>query len=522
MKMKRLTLFMLVLMIFGFASCEMPVNNTAVSGNGLAEEGYAEDLTSEINPDDFLLPEYSSSTSRGIKGIGDTKAKTEIGAFIQQWIDAYVTDHSITGYLPYQYIDMVGQGQVSVPYVSTSEAMGYGLRLLCYKYSLNKDFNAIYSFWHLYRTIDRFTFNETNSADGLINSFCNWYIPTDFSWQTVLDDAASDDPTAGPATDGDLDIAYGLILGAQTYRQYVKDNPSLPSRGKRFYKKRADFFEKEALKYIRGIAINYYGTAYVNNQKRNYLNIAPHDWENAAGLTRPSDWMPHHLATFYDFYNEFGPAANKAYYTGRIHDLLLGTLAMIEENKWGNGFFPDFIIFDKYVVDPPWSGPKTIGSGPGNYRALKADDPIFEELGEDIVPNHLSWNACRVPWRLSEYTAFHSGRHRARVRSIVEKMRYHGFKPFSGVANMGSGYDENWNIVESKYSPAFASPGALTMKAMRVTSRGAYYYKMRILKDNYNVLIDQFIGAGEDGYYEDSINAFSLLLMNDLMPRPEF
>lgn len=385
-----------------------------------------------------------------------------------------------------------------------------------YHYQLNNGYLGLYNRVRKLRsTIETFSFH-TRSSDGLTFSACNWYIPEDFLWSTV-----STDPESGPATDGDMDIAYGLILAANEFEAYANTKPA-GSKAQRKALTEARRCKVLALGFIRGIAINYYGTATVNGQTRHYMQIAPSDWEEAMCLTRPSDWMPHHLETFINYYNAKGPGTNKSSYISKLQDLLNGTLAMIEDNKWGNGFFPDFIIFQN-----------------GTYRALtkegkisdkSSDAYLFDQLDEGVVPNHLSWNACRAPWRFTEYTQLSSGSalHKARVKSVINKMLWYGFKPFNGMAAIASGYDSNWNIgtepEESKYSTAFAAPGALTMMAMRVTCGGASRYKALVLKKNYEFLINKFKGHNDDeeldGYYEDSINAFSLLLMNNLMGRP--
>lgn len=214
--------------------------------------------------------------------------------------------------------------------------------------------------------------------------------------------------------------------------------------------------------------------------------------------------MPHHLDTFIKYYNAYGPETNKSFYVSRLENLLNGTLEMIYDQKWG-GAFPDFIRFEN-----------------GSYRAFTkegVDKNLFDELGEDITPNHYSWNACRVPWRLSEYYQLTSNYYKMKL--ALGRLR-EGLMGDGSAANVAVEYDLSFNKVTTYFTPAFASPAALALKHMHVQNSGSYNFRVNNMKTNYNLLKNEFKGHSEipeqDGYYDDSINIFSMLLITDLMP----
>lgn len=500
MTKKIIPILLLLTTFLFFFSCSM---------DGLPMETADVDLENSIDNNE-------ESASRGARSVINTGyAKEKIGAYLTKYFKSYLKYNKHGA-----YINMQGQGNTGSKMVSTSEAMGYGMRLALYEMNINmsnktKALDSYRKFMYLSNMMSKFMFTnkDNTSGSGLQYKSANWYIPKSFDWKTVENDKKE----AGPATDGDMDIAYAYVLAEKMQSNFWKKYSNTLSIGHKKSLASLRWRNKQyALELIRGIAINYLGTATVKGKTRHYLQIAPPDWAAAKKLTRPSDWMPLHLQAFYNYYSKFGPSKYKRWYLNRIGKMLDGTLEMITENKWGKGFFPDFIIFEN-----------------NGYRALKESDSIFDALGEDIVPNHYSWNACRIPWRLVEYIKFYANKNSIseNVVRIVNKMR-------GGVsrdlAKIGSGYSvgsskkfsTDWRKEDSKYSTAFAAPmGAsiLGMKTNVIYASLVIKYKTDKIKSNFKFLIKKFKGPSnieeEHGYYEDSINAFALLLLADLMPK---
>lgn len=512
-----LPLLLLSMLVMGFFSCEMAGNESTNVETGNYDENFADfgELQPGVNPEN-------------VSYINQYVARREVKDFLTDWFNEYYKTHTHNGNVM-GYVDMGGtaQGHISTEEISTSEALGYGLRLANYYNQLGGGdyFNTLQ---RLRRTTELFTFG-TDKHTGLQESYCNWYIPANFDREHVANDS-----DRGPATDGDFDIAYGLILGAMHFEEAAlyAGNRGTTLR----YRTEAEECEQLALDYIRGIARHYHGTAYVNGVQRNYINVAPHNWPEAIPLTRPSDWMPHHLEVFIKFYQENGPSSNKSFYVDRLQGMLDGTIEMIKDNQWGNGFVPDFIIFDRYYQDSLWHNPdgadwpeqKWHGSGPGTYRALTVNDPVWPDLGEDLVPSSYHWNACRFPWRVFEHYQLSNEGNYWDQYYMGEALRriYRGLLPNRGMDSIGVQYGSNWNKIESRTSTAFSAPAALSVIAMPAQNASAGRYKGRIIRQNYEYLVNDFYGLepapGKDdcGYFADSINAFSLLLMSDLIEDP--
>lgn len=541
MAKRLLPLLLLPFLVVAFFSCEMAGTTSQAEVTAIEEVVDYEDVYTDFSNIDLSM-EFSPESGRYV-GIPNSQARREVKNYLDNWFNEYYGTYYWGPHHKayYGYIDMGGtaQGTISTDEISTSEALGYGLRLANYHAKLGGgDYYGV--LLGLYHTVRDFTYGMQDDLKrlddyGFDPSYCNWYIPANFNEGI---DHVTNDTDRGPATDGDFDIAYGLILGAEYFWEEAASTSHPYYKGQ--YQQLADNCHELAMDYIRGIAHYYYGTCYVNNELRHYIGIARHSWPEAIPLTRPSDWMPHHLEVFIRYYNEHGPSSGKSFYTGRLQDMLDGTIQLINENHWGNGFFPDFIIFDRYYQDSKWWDDKWgfiteqdwHGSGPGSYRALTTNDPVFADLDETVKPNHLSWNACRVPWRIFEHwTLSNEGSYsdQYQMRAALERIRSQGLKPYYGVSSIGSGYDENWTKVESMNDTAFSAPGALTMQAMWVPNQSAWNYKVSKLRSNYNSLINTFYGmdgnpADPDpdacGYFSDSINAFCLLLMNDLIEDP--
>ncbi|MFC4907557.1 glycosyl hydrolase family 8 [Actinomadura gamaensis] len=151
------------------------------------------------------------------------------------------------------------------------------------------------------------------------------------------------------ATDGDMDVAYGLLLADRQWG----------SSGAYDYK-------QLAVKHINAI-------------KKSETNPATHllllgDWSDASEshywTSRSSDWMPDHFRAFRKATGDASWDTIRAAHQKVVADL---------QNRYASrtGLLPDFVV-DTKTAPKPASGEVLEGPHDGDY----------------------SWNACRDPWRL--------------------------------------------------------------------------------------------------------------------------
>ena len=227
--------------------------------------------------------------------------------------------------------------------VTVSEAHGYGMVILAamagYDSKAKEDFDAMYYFWKAHPSI---------------------FSPYLMCWQEVQnDDGSVADTPEGPdsATDGDLDIAYALLMADNQWG----------SDGNIDYR-------SEALKCLEAIM--------EKEVDENDWILLMGDWvksgtdvevEYLTG-TRSSDFMLDHLRAFAQ-----ADKNNKDKWLnvlGKTQDIINS----IYEN-WSpeTGLMPDFINKDEEGVFSPVEG----------------------EYLEDVVDGDYNYNAARDPWRLS-------------------------------------------------------------------------------------------------------------------------
>jgi endo-1,4-beta-D-glucanase Y len=172
------------------------------------------------------------------------------------------------------------------------------------------------------------------------------------AWKQTLKNGAMVD-VGGPdsATDGDLDIAYALLLGHVQWGSAGAIN-----------------YRAEALAVMHDILAHEVNAA--------TLTTTPGDWATGADAnhTRPSDFMTDHFLAFarYD-------TANATAWRG-VHAKVAAIVNyQFDHGSQATGLVPDFMV---------------LGSGghfvptPGKYLETAHDGDFY-------------WNACRTPWRLA-------------------------------------------------------------------------------------------------------------------------
>ena len=201
-----------------------------------------------------------------------------------------------------------------------SEALGYGMLISIYMSRLHEnntrnDFDAL----------NRFRRQFSSSIDPRLTS---WYI----------DDKIGITNTTTCATDGDLDIAYALILAWSEWKcpRYIE----------------------EAKKVLSGIE---------DSLIRIDHSLRRGDWDINQHATRLSDIMPTH-------FDVFSQISDRQLWqkVKKVHYLLL------EQISKEKGAFPDFVVKDENGWKP----------APPNLLESDYDGMMY-------------YNSCRVPWRLA-------------------------------------------------------------------------------------------------------------------------
>ncbi|CAH0232683.1 Endoglucanase [Peribacillus sp. Bi96] len=274
--------------------------------------------------------------------------------------------------------------------VTVSEAHGYGMMITAIMAG-SKDkqyFDGLYRFY---------------KAHGSIND------PSLMAWQQVKDKSGKIINTPGDAdsaTDGDMDIAFSLLLADRQWG----------SEGEIDYLARA----KDIMEAIMSNEIN-------RSQSMIKLGDWAEDNDDVYGQsTRASDLLLNHMKSFEAATgnHEWEDVTDKAYHI--IHS--------IYEQKSGNtGLMPDFIVQSK-----------------GGYRPAQAD---FLEGEND---GNYSWNSSRTPWRYTiDYLLTGDDRALPQLKKMNDWIKAEtGGNP----ENIQSGYTLSGKTVEEGNSTSFVAP----------------------------------------------------------------
>ncbi len=324
--------------------------------------------------------------------------------------------------------------------LTVSEAHGYGMLLSAIMAGHDPEarvhFDGLYAF---------FRDHPSASSPDLLS----WY------QDTSCNDAQGNDS----ASDGDLDIAFALLLADKQWGSCD-----------------AIDYKKEALKVIAAI-----GT---------------HELDGSGSYVLLGDWVSPGDAKFYnstrssdfvtDHFRSFGAASGDAMWTGVVDKTYSIVKALRDGYSPGKGLLPDF-------VKDPLGSPAPVAAG-------------FLEGANDGAYHY---NACRDPWRIgTDYLVSGDARAKAEVLALTgwiegatggdpTKIRA-GYK-LDGTASAGSNY----------LTMAFAAPFGVAAMA-----DGSH-------KPWLNDLWTTIAGAPSEGYYEDSIQVMSMVVMSGNWWAPE-
>ena len=238
------------------------------------------------------------------------------------------------------YIFARGTGYDGARCVTQSEAHGYAMIVFALMAGHDPDAKRIFDGMNQLRKANPSTINP---------ALMSWVVFPEYADNTYPKIAPAGVHNGAPgrrasATDGDLDMAYALLLAHSQWGQQS--------------------YLDEARVLIAAIR--------ESNIHPKTLRTNLGDWgpnSDPAGLnTRPSDWMPGHFRAFY--------RATKDSFWINAADTIYSLLAQVSNPK--TGLAPDFATGIPLKPDPRGGG------------ADEVDNFV-----------HFSYNACRVPWRIA-------------------------------------------------------------------------------------------------------------------------
>lgn len=307
---------------------------------------------------------------------------TSVASYYDYWKAKYLKNNLSS--LPGGYYvrgEISGDAEGFVP-LGTSEGHGYGMVITALM--AGHDPNAKTIFDGLFKTARAFHSSINTNLMG---------------W--VVADATGAQGHFDSATDGDIDIAYSLILAHYQWGSNGSIN-----------------YLNEAKKMITN------GLKAANLTSTNRLNLG--DWDAKSALnTRPSDWMLSHLRAFY---NETGDAA----WLNLINNLYA------VYNQFSTTYSPSTGLISDFVVkNPPEPAPKNF-------------------IDEGPQTNEYNYNACRVPLRVVMDYALYGN---SNAYTISNKIATWIIGKTSGnPANVKDGYQLNGTVSGSDPEAVFVAP----------------------------------------------------------------
>ncbi|HEX9297952.1 MAG TPA: glycosyl hydrolase family 8 [Polyangiaceae bacterium] len=298
--------------------------------------------------------------------------------------------------------------------------------------------------------------NARTIFDGMYNFYKKFHATSSsflMDW-TVDVGAGCTVPSGGhdTATDGDLDIAFALLLA----------NRQWGSSGTVNYLAAA----KSAISAVKSLEVN----------STTHLTLLG-DWAKGDSTfgtgTRPSDFM-------LDHFKAYGRATGDTAWTSSVNSTYNLVSFMQSTYASSTGLLPDFVVNTTSTAKP----------APSNYL-------------EDITDGQYAYNSCRIPWRIgTDFVT--SGDTRARA-ALMKLNSWIKSKTSGNPSNIRDGYklDGSTGSAQSGWSLAFEAPFGVS--AMVDSSNQAWL----------NAIWSHTSSVSNQGYFEDSIKMISMLVMSN-------
>lgn len=370
--------------------------------------------------------------------VSQVKMDQEVARLYDEWKGRYLKKHPKKSDRYYVYYNLEGYSDPKDA-VSSSEGHGYGM--LATALMAGHDPNAKTYFDGLYR----FYKDHPSSIHGAL-----------MAWQQVItsggDIITNPDGGDDSATDGDLDIAYALLLADKQWGSNQGIN--YLAEGKKVIQA---ILEKDV------------------NHREWTLKLG--DWAGDSHPkygtgTRPSDFMLGHLKAFRSV------TGNTDW--DKVTDKTYGVINSVYQAYSPNtGLLPDFIVKKDGTHQPA--------------------PPYYLEGAND---NKYSWNSCRTPWRLPvDYLMTGDSRGKGQLAKMNSWIQQ---KTGGDPSKIRAGYDLGGNSLASYNSVAFATPFAVS--AMIDSSNQQWL----------NRLWDHSVKArtSDIAYFDNSIRLLSLITVS--------
>lgn len=283
------------------------------------------------------------------------------------------------------YIEASGNGENGDASLTISEAHGYGMII--------------------FALMDGYDNSAQSYFDGMYRFYKDWgskYNNYLMSW------IAGGVSPSNSATDGDMDIAYALILADLQWG----------SNGDINYLKAAQDMINHGIK--------------VEDMSTSTNRIMLGDWDGNDYTTRSSDWMPGHLRAYKD-------VTGDTFWNDAVNEVYSLISEITTSYSSSTGLMPDFI-----AGSAPY--PDETGGGTGEHNADK-----------------YWYNACRYPWRIALDYA-HNGSTEAQD-ATSKLLGWLRVKTGEDVSKIKAGYDLSGNALSSYNDLVFTAPfaaGAIT------------------------------------------------------------
>ncbi|WP_046216293.1 glycosyl hydrolase family 8 [Paenibacillus wulumuqiensis] len=313
--------------------------------------------------------------------ITQAQMNRDVAGYYDYWKSTYLK-HDLSSLPGGYYVrgDITGDAEGFEP-LGTSEGQGYGMVITALMAGHDTNARTIYD--GLFKTVRAYHSSGNPALMG-------WVV--------------ADDPAAqghfGSATDGDLDIAYSLILADRQWGSGGAVN-----------------YLAEAKKMINAIKASYITS-------NNSINLG--DWDSKSSYdTRPSDWMLSHLRAYYD-------VTGDQTWLNVINNLYNKYSQFSAAYSPTTGLISDFVVGNPPKPAPEW---------------------FLDEFKET---NEYNYNASRVPLRIVMDYALYGD---TRGQNIVNKMAvWIKQKTGGNPDNIKDGYQLNGNDRGSYATAVFVAP----------------------------------------------------------------
>jgi hypothetical protein len=400
-------------------------------------------LTFSLHGQTFPFPQHAVYAPGVIKPSNVTQASMDntVSNFWYTWKGRYLKAASTGGYYVYYNYENPTALEATV-----SEAHGYGMVLAAYMAGADPQARTY---------VDGLYGYYTNHPSGINPRLMSWQQDTNFN------NIGGNDS----ATDGDLDIAYGLLLAHQQWGSAGSVN----------------YFSA---------ATNIIYAIMQSEVNQTQWTLRFGDWATSgtshgygySTATRASDFMLEHLLVFFE-------ATGDGRWTN-VYNRSVGVINTLYTNySPSTGLIPDFVVLSNSIYQP----------APADFL-------------EDSTDGQYGYNSCRTPWRFAtEYILTGD------TGPLTELRKLNGWvktKTGSNPNNVYPGYTLGGTALDTSYTDSsFTSPFGVS--AMTDSTNQAWLNSLWTWCVNGGI-------NGNDGYFGNSIKLQSMLVISGNWWRPAF